>query len=98
MIILSYSITVVDPDQREEMMTMLVSRAQLGVAVAEARIKAGLTQAELAKRADLDEATIKALEQGQYKPESSELSRVAEALGVDELELLRRPSPGYLII
>jgi len=26
------------------------------------------------------------------------LSRLAEALGVDELELLRRPSPGYLII
>jgi transcriptional regulator with XRE-family HTH domain len=80
------------------MMTMLVSRAQLGAAVAEARIKAGLTQLELAKRAELDEATIKALEQGQYKPESGELSRLAEALGVDELELLRRPSPGYLII
>jgi hypothetical protein len=54
MVILRYSITVVDPDQREEMMTMLVSRAQLGAAVAEARIKAGLTQLELAKRADLD--------------------------------------------
>ncbi len=81
------------------MMTMLISRAQLGAAVvAEARTKAGLTQTELAKRADLDEATIKALEQGQCKPESSELSKVAEALGVDELELLRRPSPGYLII
>jgi len=39
-----------------------------------------------------------ALEQGKYKPQSHELSRLAEALGVDELELLRRPSPGYLII
>ena len=77
---------------------MLVSRAQLGAAVAATRTKAGMTQAELASRSGLDEATIAALEQGQYKPESHELSRVAEALGVDELELLRRPSPGYLII
>ena len=77
---------------------MLVSRAQLGVAIAEARAKAGLTQLELAQRAGLEESTIITLEQGQYKPDSSELSRIAEALGVDELELLRRPSPGYLII
>lgn len=77
---------------------MLVSRAQLGAAIAGTRIKAGLTQAELAQRAGLDEATISTLEQGQYKPAADELSRVAQALGVDELELLRRPAPGYLII
>jgi transcriptional regulator with XRE-family HTH domain len=77
---------------------MLVSRAKLGEAVAEARAKAGLTQAELASRAGLDEATLAALEQGKYKPKSHELSRLAEALGVDELDLLRRPAPGYLII
>jgi transcriptional regulator with XRE-family HTH domain len=57
-----------------------------------------MTQAELASRAGLDEATIAALEQGQYRTESHELSRLAEALGVDELELMRRPAPGYLII
>ena len=83
---------------REKGIQMLVSRAQLGAAVTAARTKAGMTQAELASRSGLDEATISALEQGQCKPESHELSRVAEALGVDELELLRRPSPGYLII
>lgn len=66
--------------------------------MAGARAKAGMTQAELASRAGVDEATIAALEQGQYRPESHELSRLAEALSVDELELLRRPSPGYLII
>jgi transcriptional regulator with XRE-family HTH domain len=57
-----------------------------------------MTQAELASRAGMDEATIVALEQGHYKPASQELSHVAEALGVDELELLRRPAPGYLIV
>jgi transcriptional regulator with XRE-family HTH domain len=77
---------------------MLVSRAQLGTAIAEARTKAGLTQAELAQRAGLDEATVSALEQGQYKHAPDELSRLAQALGVDELELLSRPAPGYLII
>ena len=77
---------------------MLVSRAQLGAAVAGVRTKAGMTQAELAGRAGLDEATLAALEQGQYRPASHELTRLAEALGVDELEFLRRPSPGYLII
>ena len=77
---------------------MLVSRAQLGAAVAGARANAGMTQAELASRAGLEESTLAALEQGQYKATSSELSQLAQALGVDELELLRRPSPGYLII
>ena len=77
---------------------MLVSRAQLGAAIARARTKAGMTQAELANMAGLDEATIAALERGQYRPESHELSRLAEALSVDELDLLRRPAPGYLII
>ena len=66
--------------------------------MARARAKAGMTQAELASRAGLDEATIAALEQGHYRPASHELSQLAEALGVDELELLRRPTPGYLII
>ena len=77
---------------------MLVSRAQLGTAIAEARSKAGLSQAEFAQRAGLDESVISALEQGQYKPTSEDLSRLAQALGVDELDLLRRPAPGYLII
>ena len=77
---------------------MLVSRAQLGAAIAEARSKAGLTQVELAQRAGLEEFAVSALEQGQYKPTSNELSQLAQALGVDELDLLRRPAPKYLII
>lgn len=77
---------------------MLVSRAQLGAAIAQARSRAGLTQEELAQRASLDAVVLSAVEQGQYKPTSDELSRLAQALGVDELDLLRRPAPGYLII
>jgi ribosome-binding protein aMBF1 (putative translation factor) len=89
---------VIDPDRREEVTPVLVSRKQLGAAIAEARAKAGLTPAELSERSRLDEATIAAIEQGQYKPNSHELHCVAEAVGVDELELLKRPSPGYLLL
>jgi transcriptional regulator with XRE-family HTH domain len=77
---------------------MVVSVKQLGVQVAAARAKAGLTQAELAQRANLDTALLAAIEQGEHKTTSVELARLAEALGVDELELMRRPAPGYLII
>jgi transcriptional regulator with XRE-family HTH domain len=89
---------MIDPDRREEVTSMLVSRKQLGAAIAEARAKAGLTPAELSERSALDEGTIAAIEEGQYKPTSHELHRLAEALGVDALELLKRPSPGYLLL
>jgi DNA-binding XRE family transcriptional regulator len=82
----------------EEVTTVLVSRKQVGAAIVEARAKAGLTPAELGERSGLDEATIAAIEEGQYKPASHELGRLAEALGVDELDLLKRPSPGYLLL
>ena len=59
---------------------MLVSRAQLGAAIAEARTKAGLTQLELAQRAGLEETTIITLEQGQYKGEQCGARGSAPAL------------------
>ncbi len=77
---------------------MVVSTKQLGTQVMQAREKLGLSQAELAQRANLDEALIAAIELGEYKTQGDELARVAEALGVTELDLMRRPSPGYLII
>lgn len=77
---------------------MIVSRSQLGAAVAKRREAAGLSQAELAARAGLDEATVAAIERAEHRVDGNELRRLAEALGVDELELLRRPPPGYLII
>jgi transcriptional regulator with XRE-family HTH domain len=77
---------------------VIVSRAQLGAEVAKRRRAAGLSQAQLAALAGLDEATIVAIERAERKLEPFELGRLAEALGVDELDLLRRPPPGYLII
>jgi transcriptional regulator with XRE-family HTH domain len=77
---------------------VIVSRARLGAEVARRREAAGLEVAELAARAGLDEEVISAIERGERRASSHELQAVAEALGIEELELLRRPQPGYLIL
>ena len=77
---------------------MIVSKARLGAEVARRREAAGLGVAELSARAGLDEPVVSAIERGERRASSHELQAVAEALGVEELELLRRPEPGYLIL
>ena len=77
---------------------MIVSKARLGAEVARRREAAGLGVAELAARSELEEAVVSAIERGERRASSNELQAVAEALGVEELELLRRPEPGYLIL
>jgi transcriptional regulator with XRE-family HTH domain len=77
---------------------VIVSKARLGAEVARRREAAGLAVAELAARSGLDEAVVSAIERGERRASSHELQAVAEALGVEELELLRRPEPGYLIL
>jgi transcriptional regulator with XRE-family HTH domain len=77
---------------------VIVSKAWLGAEVARRREAAGLGAAELAARAGLDKAVVSAIERGERRVSSRELQAVAEALGVEELELLSRPPPGYLIL
>jgi transcriptional regulator with XRE-family HTH domain len=77
---------------------VIVSKAWLGAEVVRRRQAAGLGVAELAARAGLDEAVVAAIERGERRVGSRELQALAEALGVEELELVRRPPPGYLIL
>jgi transcriptional regulator with XRE-family HTH domain len=77
---------------------VIVSKARLGAEVARRRQAAGLGLTELAARAALDEAVVSAIERGERRASSDELQAVAAALGIGELELLRRPPPGYLIL
>jgi transcriptional regulator with XRE-family HTH domain len=77
---------------------VIVSKAWVGAGVAHRREAAGLSVAALAARAELDEAVVSAIERGERRVSSRELQAVAEALGVEELELLSRPAPGYLIL
>lgn len=54
---------------------------QLARSLIAARIKSKLTQAEIAKRAKTNQASISRLETGTSKPSMSFLERVAAALG-----------------
>jgi transcriptional regulator with XRE-family HTH domain len=66
-----------------------------GTIVREARIDAGLTQAELAKRLGVAQPTVARLESSRSNPRMSTLERAIAATG-NELELKFRPvtSPG----
>ncbi|MEK7111467.1 MAG: helix-turn-helix transcriptional regulator [Patescibacteria group bacterium] len=69
-----------DPKVREEL-TKIEPEYQLAKSLIAARIKSKLTQAEIAKRAKTNQASISRLETGTSKPSMSFLERVATALG-----------------
>ncbi len=60
------------------------------------RLAGGLTQATLAHRAQLDLTYVQRLERGRQNPTIRTLARVASAVGVDAMELLR-PSTEPLV-
>ncbi|OSI73292.1 helix-turn-helix domain-containing protein [Bradyrhizobium canariense] len=63
-------------------------RAALARNVCELRLSLGMTQAELAKRADIRRALISEIEREEANPTLETLVRVAAALRVDAAELL----------
>lgn len=60
---------------------------QIGARIRVARTAAGLTQLQLAMRVRLARSAISMLGSGSRRPQPTELSRVADALGVPEAEL-----------
>jgi transcriptional regulator with XRE-family HTH domain len=54
----------------------------------------GLSQEELAHRAEIDRTYISALERGRYAASVEIVDRLAKELGVEPSALLVRPSPG----
>jgi transcriptional regulator with XRE-family HTH domain len=54
-----------------------------------ARVRAGLTQLDLALQAGLSESTVAKLESLRRRPTAAEVARLAEVLGVDAEELVR---------
>lgn len=52
------------------------------------RLAAGLSQEELAHRADMDRTYVSSLERGNYAATVDMLERIADALGVEAVELL----------
>ncbi|MCX7298519.1 MAG: helix-turn-helix transcriptional regulator [Hyphomicrobiales bacterium] len=69
-----------NPDVRKEY-DALEEEFALIAAVAKARLRSGLTQAQLAKRMKTTQSTVARLESGRGKPSTSTLQRFAKATG-----------------
>lgn len=65
----------------------------LGDRIRKARTAAGLSQNELARRADVRRQTVAAWERGDATPDSRNLESAAEACGLTLAELLDRQAP-----
>src|SRR5438309_6949592 len=74
------SVLLKDPQVRKEY-DALEEEFALVEAIAKARIRAGLSQAELAKRMKTTQSTIARLESGRGKPSTRTLDRFAKATG-----------------
>lgn len=68
------------PEYRKEY-DALEEEFALIAAVAKARIRAGLTQAQLAKRMKTTQSTVARLESGRGRPSTRTLARFAKATG-----------------
>jgi transcriptional regulator with XRE-family HTH domain len=69
-----------DPEYRKEY-DALEEEFALIAAVAEARARSGLTQAQLAKRMKTTQSTVARLESGRGQPSTRTLQRFAQATG-----------------
>lgn len=67
-------------------------REVFGLNLRKFRRAAGLSQEELAHRAEVDRTYVSSLERGVYAATIDVLERLALVLGIDPMELLRRPA------
>lgn len=63
---------------------------KVGKILQEARLKKGLTQEQLADRADFHRTYIGFMEQGVYSPNLYSLTKIAKALGIKTSDLLKK--------
>lgn len=68
-------------------------RETLALNLKRLRTAAGLSQEELAHRVGIDRTYVSSLERRIYAASIDLVARLAEALGVEPDELLRRPQP-----
>jgi transcriptional regulator with XRE-family HTH domain len=69
-------------------LTMVDISTQLGRRIRRVRTKQGLTQEELAHRAELDYSYINQIENGRRNPSVQAIDRIARALGVRVKDLM----------
>jgi transcriptional regulator with XRE-family HTH domain len=63
---------------------------KIGAIIQDARKKKGLTQEQLADKADFHRTYIGFMEQGVYSPNLYSLTKIAKALGIKTSELLKK--------
>ena len=61
---------------------------RIGTQVRKARVRALLTQGELAERASIGTATLNRIEKDRVEPHFRTIRKLAKALGIDPAELL----------
>ncbi|MFC7983786.1 helix-turn-helix domain-containing protein [Streptomyces sp. NPDC057336] len=71
---------------------VLNHRRVVGARIRAARLHATLTQEKLAEAAGMDRQAINRIEQGHASPLLDNLLRIADALGADPGELIKRPA------
>ncbi|MFF5186482.1 helix-turn-helix domain-containing protein [Streptomyces sp. NPDC000345] len=72
---------------------VLAERRLLGAAIRASRLRAKLTQEQVALRAGLDRAGFVRIELGQQSPTTDTLIRIAAAIGVTVSDLVWREGP-----
>lgn len=75
---------------------MAIDSASLGLRVAQARQRAGLTQEDLARSSELERSAIAKIETGARRITALELARVAEAVG-ERIEWFVQESPPAIV-
>ncbi len=65
-------------------------RVRIGLNVQEARRDRGLSQEELAHRADMHQTYLSGVERGRRNPSVTVLQRIVSALGLDIEDVVRR--------
>ena len=66
-------------------------RARVGLNLQQARRERGLSQEELAHRADVHQTYLSGVERGRRNPTVTVLHKIAAALDLDIEDLVRRP-------
>ena len=70
-------------------------KKKFGVKLFQLRSKSGMTQDQLAEKANLSIDSIRRIEKGSWSPSFDSLERIADALGVDLVELFRFEGKEY---
>ena len=65
----------------------------IGITFSQARIRAGLSQSEVARRLGIDQSTVSCWESGKKFPRASKLARLADLYGCTIDELFGREPP-----